>query len=240
MSPGLSSGEEKWHHEAPRLFITKERCFFVAKIYLIRHGESIANTKGIYQGQTYDTVLSPLGVRQADAIADRLRYEQIKQVIASPLTRTQQTARAIKRFHSVSIDIHRQIIETNHGEWEGKRISDIKRLWPRMYHTWTHVPIKVKFPKGETFGDLQKRVWRWWMTATPHFTGPTVIVTHDNVIRIILAGILRIPAEGMWVFELQPAGVTIIDIIKRKTTVVVINDTGHLRGLEANLAKHAL
>ena len=213
----------------------------MVKIYLIRHGESLANTEGIYQGQTYDTKLSPLGVRQAEAVAGRLRHEPVRRIVASPLTRTKQTAQAIARFHTVAIDIHRQIMETNHGEWEGKRVSDIARKWPGTYRMWATKPSRVRFPNGETFNDLQKRVWRWWLATVPYFTGgPTVVVTHDNVIRIILAGVLGMPADSMWTFELQPAGITVMDVIKRKTTVVVINDTGHLRGLEANLAKHAL
>lgn len=236
----MTSGEEKWHHETPRLFIKKRRCFFVAKIYLIRHGESLANTKGIYQGQTYDTKLSPLGMRQAEAVARRLRHEPVIGVIASPLIRAQQTARAIARFHPVAIDIHRQIMETNHGAWEGKRAADIARKWPGTYRMWATKPSRVRFPNGETYDHLQKRVWRWWQATVPNITESTVIVTHDNVIRIILAGVLGMPADSMWTFELQPTGITIMDVIKRKIMVVVINDTGHLRGLEANLAKHAL
>jgi len=212
----------------------------MAKIYLIRHGESLANTRGIYQGQTYDTQLSPLGVRQAHAVAERLRHEQIKLVITSPLTRTRQTARAIVQFHPVATNIHRQIMETNHGDWEGKRISDIKRRWPVIYRTWTTKPSQVRFPDGETFDDLQRRVWGWWLATIPEFTGPTVVVTHDNIIRIILAGVLRMHADNLWTIEIQPAGITIVDVTKGKTTVSAINDTGHLRGLEANLAKHAL
>ncbi len=212
----------------------------MAKIYLIRHGESLANTMGIYQGQTYDTKLSPLGVRQADAVGHRLKHETVKRVITSPLTRTRQTARAVVQFHPVAAHIHRQIMETNHGDWEGKRISDIKRRWPAIYRTWTTTPSQVRFPNGETFDDLQRRVWGWWLATTPDFTVPTVIVTHDNIIRIILAGVLGMHADRIWSIELQPAGITIVDVTKRKTTVLAINDTGHLRGLEANLAKHAL
>lgn len=212
----------------------------MAKIYLIRHGESLANTKGIYQGQTHDTKLSPLGVRQADAVAGRLRTEPIQRIITSPLTRTQQTAGAIARFHPVAIDIHRQIMETNHGAWEGKRVTDIARQWPGIYRMWETHPSRVRFPDGETYDNLQKRVWRWWLATVPYFTGTTVIVTHDNVIRIILAGVLGMPTDSMWTFELQPTGITIMDVMKKKITVLVINDTWHLRGLEANLAKHAL
>lgn len=212
----------------------------MAKIYLIRHGESVANTKGIYQGQTYDTKLSQLGVRQAEAIAGRLRHEQVRRIIASPLTRARETAGTIALFHPVTIDIHRQIIETNHGAWEGKRAADIARQWPGMYRLWATKPSRVRFPGGETFGDLQKRVWRWWIDTAPHCTGTTVIVTHDNVIRIILAGILGMPADSMWTFELQPTGITTIEVVRKKATVLALNDTGHLRGLHANLAKHAL
>lgn len=56
----------------------------MAKIFFIRHAESIANTQGIYQGQTYDTPLSPLGVRQARLLAQRLARENLSFVIASP------------------------------------------------------------------------------------------------------------------------------------------------------------
>ena len=42
-------------------------------IYLVRHGESIGNASGIYQGQKNDFSLSETGKRQANSLKKDLR-----------------------------------------------------------------------------------------------------------------------------------------------------------------------
>ena len=123
------------------------------KIYLIRHAESVANTLGIYQGQTCDTDLSPLGVKQAKALAIKLKSEEFDKVYCSPLKRTLLTAQAIAGFHDRRIDVitDRNIVETNHGKWEGLRKKEIEFRWPRLYRLWHIDPENVKFPAGERF-----------------------------------------------------------------------------------------
>ena len=99
----------------------------MAKIYLVRHAESIANVQGIYQGQTYDTDLSKRGVMQAQALAQHFQYIPISRVIASPLKRTLQTATIVAFNKHLPVQLESQIIETNHGEWEGKHKDVIKK-----------------------------------------------------------------------------------------------------------------
>jgi len=212
----------------------------MAKIYLIRHGESIANTKGIYQGQTYNTDLSPLGMKQAHAVGKRLKHEQIAAMYVSPLTRTKQTALEIFQYHdTLPMVTSPAIIETNHGAWEGKSVSYIQKRWPDMYQTWLTHPADIAFPGGETFDEIEKRVTRWWDDFVRTVKGTVVVVSHDNIIRILLVHLLHMDGNALWTFELQPTGITTIDVVG-KTVVVCINDTNHLGGLEANLANHAL
>jgi len=212
----------------------------VAKIYLIRHGESIANTQGVYQGQTHDTPLSVLGMKQARAVAKRFRYESITAVYTSPLIRTRQTAEAIVRYHpEVPITVEPRIIETNHGLWEGKPVAYIQKKWPDIYKTWLDQPVDVTFPGGETLEGIMRRVVAWWDGFVHTAKGTAIVVSHDNIIRMLLVHLLHMDGNALWTFQLQPTGITTIDVVG-KTVVVCINDTNHLEGLEANLANHAL
>lgn len=209
-------------------------------IYLIRHGESIANTQSIYQGQTYDTKLSALGEKQAHAVGERLRNEPITRVIASPLQRTRQTAEAIARWHNVGVEIEPRIIETNHGQWEGQSVETIKKRWPQIFQLWQSEPAKTAFPGGETFAATRTRTLAWWQMLLDTAQGTTVVVAHDNVIRAVLVELLHMEPNTMWGVELEPAAITTVKFVDGKVKVCAINDINHLEGLRANLANHAL
>lgn len=56
------------------------------RIYLVRHGETDANRKGVIQGQL-DTQLNELGKRQAELVALRLRSISLDVALTSDLSR---------------------------------------------------------------------------------------------------------------------------------------------------------
>ena len=210
-------------------------------VYLIRHGESVANTQGIYQGQTYDTDLSALGEKQVNALGVFLAQKPIDRIIASPLKRTRDTAEAIAKWHDgLTVEIDPDIIETNHGAWEGKNVHVIARLWPEEYRTWQTQPSKAVFPGGETYAETRTRALKWWKELLPTVRGITAVVTHDNIVRALLTDILGIEQDKLWNMELQPAAITKLNITGKTVKVSEVNNTNHLEGLQANLANHAL
>lgn len=231
---------------APRehlVFSKERRCFFVVEnvVYLIRHGESVANTETKYQGQTYDTPLSPLGNKQANALAERLRSEHVARLITSPLTRTRETAEAVAKWHDgLRVEVAPEIIETNHGKWEGKNVVTIKENWPEEFETWQNTPSCTIFPNGDAFEDTRMRVLTWWKEFLTTVQGATIVIAHDNILRVLLVDALGMDPDSMWRFELQPAAITTIKVTNGKVNVGTINDTNHLEGLQANLANHAL
>ncbi|MDO8508786.1 MAG: histidine phosphatase family protein [Nanoarchaeota archaeon] len=77
-------------------------------IILVRHGESLANAKGISQGrgdEWADTRLSKEGEEQALKVAQRLKSEKIDIIYSSDLKRALQTAKEINKFHEVKIKL---------------------------------------------------------------------------------------------------------------------------------------
>ena len=63
-------------------------------IYLVRHGEAEGNAFRRIHGQ-YDSMLTPTGFRQVEALARRFREIPVDACFASDLTRTSLTARAV-------------------------------------------------------------------------------------------------------------------------------------------------
>ena len=66
------------------------------KLYLVRHGETDWNAKGVLMGQT-DIPLNATGIQQAEALRDKIaqRGLEFDVVYASPLQRTAKTAEII-------------------------------------------------------------------------------------------------------------------------------------------------
>ncbi|MFI5241135.1 MAG: histidine phosphatase family protein [Microgenomates group bacterium] len=211
----------------------------MTKIYITRHGESVANTEGIYQGQTYNTDLSPLGKKQAKQLANLFKNIHLDRIIASPLKRTYQTAKNVADVKKMELIIKPIVMETNHGEWEGKHKEDIAKQWPDIYAQWQEHPAKTGFPKGETFMQTRERIIEWLGDALA-FDGDTLLVTHDNIVRIIIAEILKMDLDAIWELDLNPAGVTEIEITGKDVKMNYINNIDHLKGLTNNIALHAL
>lgn len=211
----------------------------MAKIYLVRHGESVANAKGIYQGQTYDTPLSVMGKKQAEALANYFKDKNINMILTSPLIRTKETAQKVANLKHLKIFDTPEIIETNHGEWEGLEKKVISDKWPNIYQLWLKRPSEVRFPGGETFLETRKRVIHWWNCITKEDVN-LLVVTHDNVIRIIVAEILGLNLDNIWRFQLNPAAVTLIEVKDGDFHLLALDEKNHLGKLLVNLGNHAL
>ena len=69
------------------------------KLFCVRHGETVFNSQGRIQGQ-FDSQLSALGLRQCQAVAERLAGLEIDAIIASPLSRASNPPSASPRSSS--------------------------------------------------------------------------------------------------------------------------------------------
>ena len=69
-------------------------------MFVARHGETTWNLAGRYQGRL-ESELSPLGARQAFALAGAMQREGVGRVVSSPLRRCTSTAQpAAERLHT--------------------------------------------------------------------------------------------------------------------------------------------
>ena len=91
------------------------------KIYIVRHGKTDWNVKGLLQGAT-DIDLNEEGINQARELAKNLDFSKIDICFCSPLKRTKQTAEILVG-NKLKIIYDPMIVERGFGDYEGKPID---------------------------------------------------------------------------------------------------------------------
>ncbi|MFA4887119.1 MAG: histidine phosphatase family protein [Candidatus Nanoarchaeia archaeon] len=92
------------------------------KLILIRHAESIANARGIKQGQKIDEPLSEIGKIQAIKTAESLREEKIEVIISSDLKRALHTAEEISKVFGKKIIADKRLREMDHDNEKNEEL----------------------------------------------------------------------------------------------------------------------
>jgi len=210
----------------------------MAILYISRHGESVANRNGFYQGQTYDTVLSQTGEEQANLLADFLLQYPIDMVVSSPLKRTVLTALSYAAKNNLPISIDKRIIETNHGLWEGLPREEVETKWSNLFEVWQQNPKAATFPQGETVLQMERRVIDW-LADISKLDNNIAVFTHDNILRIVIRYIRNTPWGKFWNIPITNAGLTIIKAQPNLYEVNNLNLTKHLKNAIISTGKKA-
>lgn len=124
------------------------------KIYMVRHGETSWNRRGIYQGQTY-TTLNEKGRDEAKKLAGALKNIKFSSIYSSDLPRTRETAEIINSYLNVPIFYDSNLREMNFGRWTGMSISDIERVDPDLFKRWRDDPGMCHLQMGRRLKSSQ-------------------------------------------------------------------------------------
>ncbi len=216
-----------------------------ARLILVRHGETNWNSEGRFQGQI-DIPLNSNGKTQALAAGNFLKAFQLDKAYSSSMTRPKETAEEILKFHKgIPLYLIDELIEINHGLWEGKLESEIDTDWPELLQMWKDSPEKVHMPEGESIHDVWSRSIKSWNRICNDLgEGETaLVVAHDAVNKTILCHLLGLCASDIWKVKQGNGGVTIIDINQdplQPDIVTCLNLTAHLGGVLDSTAAGAL
>jgi broad specificity phosphatase PhoE len=205
-------------------------------IYLIRHGESVANKQGIYQGQSIDTGLTELGKKQARAAAGVLTGLKFKTIYTSPLKRTKETAEIIGRQTGLPILENIKLLEINHGSWEGKRPNEFNQTEQKLLNRWQKQPDQIKMIKGEALKDVALRCQKF-IQSIPDGQEAAVI-THDVIIRVMIIMALKHELKYIWRFALDNGGITTVSF--EPNCLISLNQNFHLNRIKSLLNRQAL
>lgn len=199
------------------------------RLIVVRHGESEGNAAGIVQG-SLDFGLTELGLRQAEATAERLRREKVARVLSSPLKRALQTAEALALGTGLEVEAEEGLREYDIGAVSGLTPLQIRERYPEVAAAYARGERPL-FPGEEGREPFHLRV-RCVLESLREAEGTVVAVAHGGVVGAICAIAAGIPSTRRGLFE--AANCSISELVRDRTGRLVIlrsNDVCHLDGL---------
>jgi broad specificity phosphatase PhoE len=149
-----------------------------ARIHLVRHGE-VFNPRGVLYERIEGFELSDLGHEMAAAAAKDLMSQgrSVSKLIASPLIRTQQSAKPIAEGFGLQLETDDRVIEP-WNKFKGLKLA------PATFLTKPHLILNLTRPSLPSWGEPYQEVAnRMQAAALDHWSatssGDVVIVSHQ-------------------------------------------------------------
>lgn len=205
------------------------------RLLLLRHGQTEMSVERQYSGRR-DVKLTELGREQAAAAAKRLAaYPGVvvdgepAAIVASPLTRTMQTAQAVADAVGGRVTSSQGLLETDFGDWEGLTFSEAAKRDPELHGKWLR-DTTVAAPGGESFDAVHKRVRAALEELTESYAGRTVVVvSHVTPIKTLLRIALDAGPSLLFRLHLDLASLSVAEFYPDgNASVRLVNDTCHL------------
>ncbi|MBM3925022.1 MAG: histidine phosphatase family protein [SAR202 cluster bacterium] len=203
------------------------------RLVLVRHGESVWNRDGRFQGQCA-AELSSLGLEQAQDVAAAFKNLCPNVLHSSPLKRTMQMAQAISEACGLPIMKEDGLQEMNLGHIDGLTGVELKEQYPELYKQWREDPSRVAMPGGESLGELQERAWRAIETirragADLGSDGLAAVVCHNFAIITIMCRLLGMPLSNFHRIRIALGSLNTIEWDDRGWRLLGLNEVYHLR-----------
>ncbi|KAG6889829.1 hypothetical protein C0995_014306 [Termitomyces sp. Mi166 len=210
----------------------------LARVYIVRHGETQENRDGIIQGQL-DTALNDVGLEQARIVGEKLRSVPFDIAFSSDLSRAVKTAETILAHHpDIKLQKRVELRERFMGELQGK--TETSKF---------QAAIANKTMESGAF--FAARAETWWLkdildstALLPPRDDPyhILVTTHGGFIgtltRSLIHGRRVSCAPGVVVQRCLNTSVTIIDVDHAGLGLIKQwADTSHLRDSSYEILK---
>lgn len=203
-------------------------------IYLIRHGETDYNRRGIVQGSGVDSDLNEMGQAQAMAFFQAYQHVPFRKIYISGLKRTYQTA---EPFIDLGIAYEKLpgLNEISWGVMEGKVPGNLDNEYYRnLIEAWSAGNTALPTDGGESPEQVEarQRVAINAILSHPDET-PILIAMHGRAMRILLCWLTNRPLAQMDYFEHSNLCLYKLryDYTTQTFDIELVNDTAHLLSL---------
>jgi probable phosphomutase (TIGR03848 family) len=194
-------------------------------VLLVRHGQT-GTTGSVLPGRAKGLHLADKGLEQAAAAAARIgKLDGVQAVYASPLERTRETAKPIGAAVGQRVQTAKGLLECDFGDWTGRKLSDLRKLpeWSQVQNS----PSGFRFPGGESFLEMQTRIWSELERLVGAHPGGTVVaVSHADPIKAAVAMATGVHLDLFQRIVISPCSVTPLLFTTGGPVVLAVNNTG--------------
>jgi probable phosphoglycerate mutase len=192
-------------------------------VFLVRHG-SHDRLGHVLCGRMDGVSLSERGHRESEAVAQRLAAEALAAVYASPLARTQETARPIAQAAGLAAQSDEDLLEIDFGDWTGKAFDELAE--DPAWTVWNRARSLARPPGGESMLEVQARLKRWLERArAEHPDARVAAVTHSDVIKALAAHALGFSLDQHERLEVSPGSVSVLVAGEWGLKLMSLNET---------------
>lgn len=200
-------------------------------ILFVRHGTT-ETTGSVLPGRAPGLHLSGRGIEQATALAERLGELSRKPtaLYVSPLERAKETAAPLAKALKLRPVVDKGLLECDFGLWTGKRLATLARRpeWRAVQHS----PSTFRFPEGESFSEMQLRMWDAVTTIVKrHRNRTVVVVSHADPIKAAVTYAQGVPLDLFQRTVISPCSLSAVAFGGGGPVVLCVNNTGSLKEL---------
>ena len=206
-------------------------------LYLVRHGQTAWNKEEVFRGRT-DIPLDETGLKEAELAGEYFKALDIEAIHSSPLSRAWQTAQKIAQFHPLDVQPLDGLLDMSFGSWEGHSLKEVKETDGERYRQWREEPHLLKLPGGETLAEVRARAMSALEKAIRKHPEKTVIlVSHRVINKVLICGILGLDNSHFWQIHQDTTAINLIQHRNGKYILSLMNETCHLKLLQAERTK---
>lgn len=196
------------------------------KLYIMRHGETDWNKKGLIQGSA-DIPLNAYGITLAEWTRDGLIKEGIRfdKIYASPYIRAKQTAEIIAEPFGLVPQVHPGIREMGFGSYEGIKVKELRTnpAYEKISRCFDDPVHYVREGEAESYEEVFARI-RAFLTEEilplEHSCQKVLVVCHGAVIRAFISIIKNLSLEAYWSIHQPNCSVNVAELEQGKLSML--------------------
>lgn len=216
-------------------------------LYLVRHGENLANITKEFSYKLVDYSLTPKGVLQAEQTAEWFKTLPLDAVYASPLKRAYETAASIARAQRLAVTVLEEFRELNVGDLELRPPDEATwRLHDQVVNEWIKGNLEARFPGGENCLEAIERARRGLLEVTRGRDGQRVVIaSHGGILTAIVRNVCAASGGQQSALGMANCAVTEVELVTSDDDVIdgtlrCWASVAHLSGEAANLVSPVL
>ena len=160
------------------------------KVYVMRHGTTVWNEKGITQGRSRNR-LSEKGKTLVLDAALKFKDVSFDIIFASPLMRTVQTANIMNRYHSAKIIKDNRLIEIDQGIFTGKSKVNLSEEEKQLMFSHS------KECGMESYESVYERIFEFVNELKQNKIYTNILVVTHNVCASLMEEIISQKSDNM-------------------------------------------
>jgi broad specificity phosphatase PhoE len=196
----------------------------VTTFLLMRHGAHDLLDRAL-AGRAEGVGLNERGREQAQDLVSRLESRRIDAIYSSPRQRARETAAPLASRRGLPILSCEEFDEIDFGDWTGRSFEQLRADQPG-WNVWVEQRSIACPPGGEPFSRVCARALAGIeRLARANPNQHVAIVSHGDVIKAVLAGVLGMSLDHLERLEIAPASLSIVAVEGDWRQVKLVNES---------------